>query len=78
MREHRCVVEQHIRFLVRQDYQLLIGDVERVHGWPANFYCLEHLLLEISAEHISDACTPSFVTLLQKMSGKTRGFGPNI
>ena len=44
----------------------------------ANFYCLDHLLLEISAEHISDACTPSFVTLLQKMSGKTRGFGPNI
>ena len=47
---------KNIRFLVRQSYQLLTCDGERVDGWPANLYFPEHLLLEIRSVQISYAC----------------------
>ena len=34
--------------------QLLTGNGEEVDGWPVNLYCLEHLILEVGAEYVSD------------------------
>ena len=48
--------EKHIRLLVQQGYQLLTGDGEGVDPWPANLYCPEHLILEVSAGNVFDAC----------------------
>ena len=59
------------------DYQLLTDDVEKVDGWPAESYCPEQLVLEVLSMSLMLAFS-GFMTVLQKMSCKTKGFRPSI